>query len=323
MAPNPFDASYHLSKPALVCLSLFVAVCVLCFLAFILTLVRQKLIAKTKISKSFMRRFSYDTFDSQTPTPSILLDEQFVQPSNSSCRSLKNLSPIHEAHSENLWILDLFLRRHSAPKSSQQFRRPSEKRFLYRSVNSNIQFSRSVANYPTLHLSISYIHTVELLRIVIDKVTGLSKGDPTPKIYTLGLRIMSRSPTSAYLSKPLVTPAIAGYPTFDHLFEYTVSLKQLEHARIEATLFARPWSDILSTGRRYTVGAIPYTTVGTHGKAGVEINDLLKQYSVVGRSELVLDTSLLKNNPEVMENMSLPLNTIVDEPIEIKESEKE
>nr|CDS25297.1 conserved hypothetical protein [Hymenolepis microstoma] len=322
MTPNPFDASYRLSKSALVCLSLFVAVCVLCFLALTYTLVRQKLTAKSKISRS-MRRFSYDTFDSQNPAPSILLDEHFVQPSNTSCRSITNLSPIHELHSERLRIPDLFLRRHSAPKAFQQFRRPSEKRFLYRSIDSSIQFSHSVANRPTLHLSISYIHTVELLRIVVDKVTGLPEGDPTPKVYTLGLRVMSRSPTSAYLSKPLVTPAVAGYPTFDHLFEYAVSLKRLEQAKIEATLFARPWSDVISCGRRYTVGAIPYTTVGTHGKAEVKLNDLLKQYSAIGKSELVLDTCLLKNNPEMMENMSLPLNVIEDESVETKESDKE
>lgn len=321
MAPIPTGTAYHLPQAAIVGLSFFVAVCILSFLASAYTVLRQKFTPKNKVNRS-MRQFSYDSFDSQTAAPSILLDEQFVQPPSSSRRSITNLSPIHEIHSEGLRIPDLFLRRHSAPKAFQNFRRSSEKRFLRRPVNSCIQFSLSYADCPTLHLSISYIHTVELLRIVVDKVTGLSKGDPTPKIYTLRFRVIPTSPTSAYLSKPLVTPAVAGYPEFDHLFEYTVSLKRLEQARIEATLFSRPWFDSIAFGRRYTVGAIPYTTTGTFGKAEVNLTELMKEYSVIGKAELVLDTCLLKNNPEVMENMSLPLNLTEDEPVEIERNEK-
>lgn len=198
------DSSNHLSQAAIIALSFFLAICLLCFLAFTYNILRQKIASNAKNDRS-LRHFSYDTFESQTAAPSILLDEQFIQPPGSSCHSTTNLSLIHAIHSEGLQIPISSLRRHSAHKAFQIFKKTSETSFLYRPVNSCIQFSHSDIDCLTLHLSFNYVHTVELLKIVVDKVSGLPKGDLSPKIYILQFRIMPRSPTSAYLSKPLVT----------------------------------------------------------------------------------------------------------------------
>ncbi|KAL5106486.1 hypothetical protein TcWFU_010516 [Taenia crassiceps] len=324
------SSSYHISQPVTAALSCFVAICLLFFLALTYTLLRQR--CTTASTKGYaIRQSSYETFDSQTAAPSILLDEQFVQPPSSSCRST-TLSPIHEIHSESLRIPVLPLRRHSAPKSIQNLWR-SEKRFLYRPVNSCIQFSQTSACCPTLHLSISYVHTVELFRMVVDEVTGLPPLEGVRMIYTLKVRIISRSRTSAYLSKPMVTPAVPEYPKFDHLFEYAVSLQRLERARIEAKLYARPWTNALAYGRRrYTLDAIPSlssstshaTSPATNGpRSEVNLTELLREYKEVGRAELVLDTCLLRSNPTALEHLTLPLTFFEDEVVPEADLEEE
>ncbi|KAL5969980.1 hypothetical protein TSMEX_002300 [Taenia solium] len=333
MIPLQESSSRHLPQPAIVALYCFAAICLLFFFAFTYTLLRQRC-TTTSTTSYASRQSSYDTFDSQTAAPSILLDEQFVQPPSSSCRST-TLSPIHEIHSEGLRIPVLPFRRHSAPKSIQNLWR-SEKRLLHRPVNSCIQFSQPSACSPTLHLSISYVHTVELFRMVVDEVTGLPPLGGVQMIYTLQVRIISRSRTSAYLSKPMVTPAVPGYPKFDHLFEYAVSLQRLERARIEAKLYTKPWANTLAYGwRRYTLGAIPSLSSGTSDATGavtsrprpeVNLTELLRDYKEVGKAELVLDTCLLRSNPTALEHLTLPLTFFEEEvvpEVDAKEEEKE
>ncbi|KAM7536492.1 hypothetical protein Aperf_G00000085776 [Anoplocephala perfoliata] len=318
------ESSNRLSHATIIVLSIFSAICLLCFLAFTYTILRQKLFPKTKIRDS-LYRFSYDTFESQTTAPSILIDEHFVQPPDSNRQSTTNLSLVDGVRPEGLRIPIPSFRRYSDSKTIQIVRRASEKGFFYRPINSCIQFSHSASECLTLHLSISYVHTVELLKIVIDKVSGLHKEDSSPKIYILQFRVMPKSRTSAYLSKPLVTPAAVGNPEFDHSFEYNVSLKRLEGARIEATLLARHWSDTLPCGqRRYTIGPVPYTTASGLGRIEVNSVELMKNYKVIGRTELVLDPYLIKNNPEAMEHLALPLEPSEGtEPKDMEESEKE
>ncbi|CUT98960.1 conserved hypothetical protein [Echinococcus multilocularis] len=320
MVPLQQSYSHHLSQPATIALSCFVAICLLFFLALSYTLLRHRYTAISTTGYAF-RQVSYDTFDSQTAAPSILLDEQFVQPPSSTCRST-TLSPIHEIHPRGLEIPVLPHRRHSAPKSVQNLWQ-KEKHFLRRPANSCIQFSQSPVYSPTLHLSISYVHTVELFRVVVDRVTGLPPPEGISMIYTLQVCIMPRSRTSAYLSKPMVTPAVPDYPKFDHLFEYAVSLQRLERARIKATLFARPWTNTLAYGRRrYTVGAIPYVSSATSDAAGtvtlgtraeVNLTELMREYKEVGKAELVLDTCLLRCNPTMLEHLTLPLSLSKEE----------
>lgn len=330
MVPLQESSNHHLSQPATVALSCFVAICIFFFFAFTYTFLRQRCTTASTTGYAF-HQSSYDTFDSQTAAPSILLDEQFVQPPSSSCRST-TLSPIHEIHSEGLRIPVPPFRRHSAPKSIQNLWR-SEKRLLHRPTNSCIQFSQPSTNPPTLHLSISYVHTLELFRMVVDKVTGLPPLEGVRMIYTLQVRIISRSRTSAYLSKPMATPAVSEYPEFDHLFEYAVSLQRLERARIEATLYAKPWTNTLAHGRRrYTLGAIPSLSSGTSDAPGavttgsrpeVNFTELLREYKAVGKAEFVLDTCLLRSNPTALEHLMLPLTFFEDEVVPEADVEEE
>ncbi|VDM23698.1 unnamed protein product [Hydatigera taeniaeformis] len=329
MVPLQVPSNYSLSQPVIIALSCFVVICLLFFLAFGYTFLRQRCSSVSKSGYTF-HQSSYETFDSQTPAPSILLDEQFVQPPGSSYRST-TLSPIHETHSESLRIPVLSHRRHSAPKSIQNLWR-NERRLLHRPTNSCIQFSQPSSHSPILHLSISYVHTVELFRVVVDKITGLPPNEGVRMIYTLQVRIISRSRTSAYLSKPMVTPAVPEYPKFDHLFEYAVSLQRLEQARMEAKLYARPWNDILTHGRRrYTLGAIPYLSSGTSdvtravsigSRPEVNLTELLREYKEVGKAELVLNTSLLRSNPSALQCLTLPLTYYEERVVPEADAEK-
>ncbi len=291
-----------LSQPALVALSLFVVVCILFLLAFTYTLLRRKdstvqIIQDTKGDADtatwhpLFRRYSYETFECSA-TPSVLLDEQFIQPQaqNSGCRS-NALSPIQENHTEGLAVPAVPLRRHSAPKSM--------------AIGPPLSNCVKVSNPPpTLNLSINFVHTVELLRVVIDKLTGFPVD--AAMVYALRLRVMPRSRTSAYLSRPLVTPAVQGSLEFDHLFEYAVSLQRLERAKVEVTLFARPCSADDAFGRRrHTVGAIAYTRRGSAAGKEVKLTELLTDYRQLGKAELTLDTLLLKNNPQHFSKMAL------------------
>lgn len=56
----------------------------------------------------------------------------------------------------------------------------------------------------------------------------------------------------------------------------------------------------------------------------MDLAELKGEYKVLGKAELVLDTYLLKNNPEVMEHLALPLEPSEDiVSKDMEESEKE
>lgn len=301
----------HISHQSIIVISCIFTACFFILLAFIYIAIRRNR-ASSILKSNYSSRHFYDTFDSRPGAPPIFLDKHFIQPHLSSYGSTL-LLPTNEIHPKGLKIPAISPRRHSAPKSIQSFLKGDE-----HILDNSIQFSQTLAECPTLHLSINYIHTVERLRIVVDKITGMKEGR-RPSIYTLRIRVIPKSKTSAYLSKPLITPAMVGRPDFDHLFEYTVSLQRLELARIEATLFARAWSDTLLYGRRrYTVGAIPYANSSIicatgNSRPEVDLSDLLKEYTEVARAEFVLDTSLLRSNPEALQHLVLPLSLADDE----------
>ncbi|VDD80576.1 unnamed protein product [Mesocestoides corti] len=307
LLPQSSEMGHNMSQSAIVSLSIFAVVCVAFLLTFSCTMLRQRQLSA--LQKRAFRRFSYDTFDSHN-APTILFDEHFIQPQAPGCRST-TLSPIQETHSEGLTIPAIPHRRHSAPKAIQHFVR--DKCLLRRPASSCIQFSQPLDMTPILHLSVGYIHTVELLRVIVDRVTGLPSQKGT-MIYVLQVRVMPRSRTCAYLSKPLLTPAVREKPEFDHLFEYTVSLQRLDQAKIEATLFARPWSSSLDCSkRRNTVGEISYTRRVSFARSDVKLTELLEHYKEVGKAELKVEARLLRSDPEALTRLTLPLVLADDE----------
>lgn len=301
----------HISHSTVIALSIFVVVCAIFIATLGLTWIRRQFnslsYSKTERDASWRphsRRLSYESFEG-TVVPYVFLDAQFIQPPSSSAEYRSNLlSPIQEIRGSGNLTLTLPMvppRRHSAPKSISV---PVVSRPTLGCVSSCIALS-SMEN-PTLQISISFVHTVELLRVVISRVRGISEDAMT--VYALRLRVIPRSRTSAYLSRPLVTPGLLGSLEFDHLFEYAVSLQRLERAKLEFGVFSRPCKPDDGMGRRrHTVGPVDGSRRG--GVLGIEVKmaELLTEYQLVGKAEVVLDTLRLKANPEAFKTINLAL----------------